>query len=135
MVIGEEDFGIQLRVDEIVTAPALGAGNMRCTVEVVCGTFSGRNRSIYIERSDWSRFAEQLDALERPRQGEAHLHSESPNDLWVRVYATDRVGHLAVEGQIGDSVFVGSISRDVTLRKPASHCRRPESHPRPRSRP
>jgi hypothetical protein len=115
MVIGDGDHRVEITVREVVAAPALGIGDVRAGVDVTSGPFTGSNPSLYIERAEWDRFADQLSALERTRSGEAVLQSESPNDLRLRVYATNRAGHLAVDGHVGMYRYVADTPREITL--------------------
>jgi hypothetical protein len=115
MVIGSGDHWVEVVVQEIISAPAIGVGDVRAAVNVASAPFAGSNPSLCIERAEWNRFADQLASLERIRSGEAVLHAESPNDLRLRIYATDRAGHLAVEGHLGVYRFIAGTSREVTL--------------------
>src|SRR5262245_49693818 len=115
MVIGDGDHRVEITVHEVIASPALGTGDVRAGVDVTSDRFTGSNPSLYIERAEWDRVADQLSALERTRSGEAVLESESPNDLRLRVYATDRAGHLAVDGHVGMYRYVADTSREITL--------------------
>ena len=115
MIIGDGDHRVEITLQEVIPATALGAGDLRARVDVTSGSFTGSNPSLYIERAEWNRFSDQLNALERARSGEALLESDSPNDLRLRLYATDRAGHLAVEGHLGVYRYVADISREITL--------------------
>jgi hypothetical protein len=49
----------------------------------------------------WSAFLRELTALDHQRQGAASLESISPGELRLRLFTTDRAGHLAAEGIVG----------------------------------
>lgn len=49
----------------------------------------------------WRAFCEQLAVLASRRHGEATVESVSPRELRLTVRATDRAGHMAIEGLVG----------------------------------
>jgi hypothetical protein len=73
-------------------------------VRVHCPGFTGETDT-WVVRPAWREFLERLTALEGSRRGEAILESISPGELRLRLFATDRAGHMAVEGYVG--VFGG----------------------------
>lgn len=66
------------------------------------------------------RFGRALVELEKNRQGEAHLASISPGELFLKVYAYSGLGHIAIEGETGYLVtgrvnFYHSVKFGFTL--------------------
>jgi hypothetical protein len=59
----------------------------------------GRHTRVGCARG-WKMFLEQLTELERTRSGEAMLQSIGPEELRLRIFALDRAGHIAVEGEL-----------------------------------
>jgi hypothetical protein len=48
----------------------------------------------------WQRFLRQLERLDDRRDGEAIVESISPDGLRLRIFVTDRRGHVAIDGQV-----------------------------------
>jgi hypothetical protein len=84
-------------------------------VAATSGSFSGSNPSVHVSRTDWDAFLRDLERLEASRTGEATVTSMSPGALELRIAAVDRLGHLAVVGQISDHVL-GRGHQRVTSR-------------------
>jgi hypothetical protein len=74
--------------------------DIRVAVEVRSRGFTGRIDT-WILRQAWIDFCAGLGLLEERRQGEATVESISPKELALTVRATDRAGHMAIEGSIG----------------------------------
>ncbi len=71
---------------------------LNVTVEVA--GFAARDQN-WIVATDWERFMVDLRTLERNRQGSATLLGASPDELRIEFFSTDRLGHMAVRGQVG----------------------------------
>jgi len=69
-------------------------------IAVESAGFSGRAFT-WIWPDSFDRFLDQLGRLEVLRQGAAEVEGMSGADFWLRIYATDRAGHLAAQGRIG----------------------------------
>jgi len=115
MVIGQGSEQFEISVREIMPVDSPAAGDRHVDVSVVCRQFSARNAGAWISASEWARFGRELHALERARRGEALLESQSPADLRLRLYASDRAGHIAVEGHVGAHHAVADRMREVKL--------------------
>jgi hypothetical protein len=61
-----------------------------------------------IARSDWQSFLAALTRLEASRRGEAVLQSAVPDELWLRVYASDPAGHMAVDVKLHQGDALGT---------------------------
>ena len=92
---------IEIRVTEVAAPvrPHSDGGDVRLDVRLQCERFTGSGVS-WIARDAWQLFLEQLERLDDRREGEAVVESISPNALRLRIFATDRAGHLAITGQV-----------------------------------
>jgi hypothetical protein len=68
-------------------------------VKVNANEFTGELASC-IARADWEKFLADLAALEAARRGEAILRSAISSELMLRIYASDGVGHMAIDGRL-----------------------------------
>jgi hypothetical protein len=91
--------------------PQSTGGDVRLTVRVQYGDFAGA-ADAWVLLEVWDAFLADLRSFERRRHGEARVRSLSPGELVLRIFATDRAGHLAVEGEVGTL----SIGREALLR-------------------
>jgi hypothetical protein len=78
--------------------PFSAGGDVRLHVGLTCDDFTGAGSS-WVDRDVWRRFLQELERLVDRRDGEAVVESMSPNDLRLRIFATDHSGHMAIEGQ------------------------------------
>jgi hypothetical protein len=115
MVVGQGSERIEISVREVMPAESQVAGDRHVDVSVVCRAFSAYNCDAWISAAEWARFGRDLRALEKSRQGEAQLLSQSPADLRLRLYTWDRAGHIAVEGHVGAYHAVANGMREVKL--------------------
>jgi hypothetical protein len=92
---------IEVRVMEVAAPipPHSAGGDVRLDVRLQCDGFTGSGAS-WIARDTWLLFLEQLERLDNRREGEAVVESMSPDDLRLRIFATDRAGHVAIDGQV-----------------------------------
>jgi hypothetical protein len=103
--------------------PYSAGGDVRLLVPLTCEGFMGAGSS-WIDRDVWQRFLRELERLVDRRDGEAVVESMSPNDLRLRLFATDHAGHVAVDGQVrtrsvGDLRWqFGAIQFDPSLLPP-----------------
>jgi hypothetical protein len=74
---------------------------MQLGVQVRQGNFAGAAR-VWVQVDDWERFVASLAKLENDRQGEATVEGMSPGELRITVRITDPLGHVAVDGQLGN---------------------------------
>src|SRR5687767_6543019 len=99
MVLGEGRTWLEIAISEVeAPTPQSTGGDMRLTVRVHYGDFAGV-ADAWVLLEVWDAFLADLRALERHRRGEARVRSISPGELVLRVFASDRAGHLAVEGE------------------------------------
>jgi hypothetical protein len=97
--------GSQSSLDITVREPGLSGApvelDLGLNVIAICGTFSGRNDDVWVRRLDWNQFARSVAELEQTRRGEAIVSAMSPNDFHLRIFASDRAGHIMAEGWVG----------------------------------
>ena len=115
MLIQDGSTRLEISILEVVPAGRPDVGDVRLSVALAAGTFRGRNDSVWVTRSEWHRFLADLGNLERRRQGQARLTSMSPANLELCVHATDRAGHMAVEGFVGDYVLGGRGTQEARV--------------------
>ena len=95
-------------------------GDVRLYVRLACEGFMGTGSS-WIDRDVWRRFLRDLERLDDRRDGEAVVESMSPKELRLRIFVTDRAGHVAVDGQVRTQSIrdlrwqFGAIQFDPTL--------------------
>ncbi len=75
------------------------AGDTRLAVTVQSRGFAGEG-SAWVDASVLLAFVGQLRQVEARRQGRAELASLSRGEFALRVFATDRAGHMAVAGRL-----------------------------------
>jgi len=118
MVLASADGRLEITVLEVQPpVPAASAGgDIQVGVTIRVGAFAGAV-STWIDGDVWAAFVEELQQLERTRQGEANLHSMSPDDeLRLRFHSLDRAGHMGVEGSLIQNVYpIGKGPRPVRL--------------------
>ena len=101
----------------LVEPPPTGAarahfgGNLALAVEAVFLGFSASVQA-WIHEEAWAAFLADLSTLERTRQGTASLEAMSPDELSLRFRATDRAGHMAIDGFLG---FRGTHTAKMTF--------------------
>jgi hypothetical protein len=127
MILGSQERQVELRVLD-VEPPVPGVyagGNVHVGVRVRLNDFSGAVTAGVLSES-WRTFIRQLRLLERDRRGEATLVGISREELRVRLFALDRAGHMAVEGEMtayfaaehdprATSLRFGAIEFDPTM--------------------
>ena len=64
---------------------------------------------------EWNSFLGQLRMLDQSRQGEATLRGTTENDLVFRVHSSDKAGHMALEGHVGGTRYVGNQPSRIGL--------------------
>ena len=101
MILGTDADHVALTVVEVQAAVpgATPGGDVRLQVRVRCQSFAGAGDA-WISEENWTTFCQQLDALDRARQGDATLESISPGELRLRVQSIDRAGHMGIEGEL-----------------------------------
>jgi hypothetical protein len=79
--------------------PHSAGGDVRLHIRFTCEDFTGTGSS-WIDLDVWQRFLHELERLVDRRHGEAVVESMSPENLRLRIFMTDRAGHVAVDGQV-----------------------------------
>ena len=97
MVIKGEQSAIEIELAD----PEISYGDgIPVDVSVTSKGFSGQ-ASAWICPGAFDSFLADLARLEQRRQGSAEVEAMSGAEFWLRVYSTDRTGHLAVSGRVG----------------------------------
>jgi hypothetical protein len=99
MVIREGNDSIEIRPTEQVPDHLPSAGDVRLAIAVRSQGLAGEGWA-WIEAPRLRLFIEHLRQLEAQRKGSAEVESISPGQFRLRVYATDRVGHVAIAGRL-----------------------------------
>ncbi len=99
VVIREGSDTIEIVATERVPEHLPGAGDTRLAVTVKSSGFVGAGTA-WIEAPVLLVFLGQLRQLETRRQGRAEVASMSPGEFALRVFATDRAGHMAIAGRL-----------------------------------
>ena len=75
-----------------------------CRIEVFCRNFSGQVNSVWFSRNNIDLFIQQIEELDKTRQGKAELFNmgsqTEPNPLEFTIFSTDNLGHLAVQAAL-----------------------------------
>ncbi len=99
MVIRDGGDSLEVVATDQVPAHLPGAGDTQLAVTVQSRGFGGKG-SAWVEAPVLLAFVDQLRQLDADRQGRAELASMSPGEFMLRVFTTDRAGHLAVAGRL-----------------------------------
>ena len=112
MILGEDSHSVDISIAEVeAPTPQSSGGDVRLTVKVRYGDFAGV-ADAWVLLEVWEAFLDDLRALEKSRRGDARVRGISPGELTLRVFATDRAGHMAIEGEVGRL----SVGRETFLR-------------------
>ena len=125
MILTDGVAQVEVGVTEVAAPipPHSAGGDVRLHVRLTCDGFTGTGSS-WIACDAWQRFLRQLEQLDHRRDGEAVVESMSPDELRLRIFATDRAGHVAVDGQVRTRsvrdlrLQFGAIRFDPTLLLP-----------------
>src|SRR5262245_52584130 len=101
MRIGTSTDKVEIECADVEGSDSPRVGDICLVVSVHFGDFSGRVRA-WVEQRSWAGFLDQLRELEQRREGAAILEGISPGTLSLNVRVTDRAGHMAVQGLIGE---------------------------------
>lgn len=101
MIIRDGSQSLEITFRERGPAGTPAALDLGINVAVVHKTFSGRNDSVWVQGSDWRQFTRHLAELDRTRKGEAVINAMSPRELRLRIFASDKAGHIMAEGWVG----------------------------------
>lgn len=101
MILGTGAEQLELTVLDVErdVARIAAGGDVLVAVRARVRDFSGAVEA-WVLRDAWAHFLGQLARLEAARTGEAVLESVSPGELRLRLFAVDRAGHMAAEGEI-----------------------------------
>src|SRR5262249_42563853 len=99
VLIREDSDSLEVVVTDRVPAHLPSAGDVRLTVAVRAQGFTGEGWA-WVEAPRLQHFIGQLRELEARRNDSAELESISPGQFRLRVFSTDRAGHLAIAGRL-----------------------------------
>jgi hypothetical protein len=99
MVIREGSDRVEVVATDRVPDHLPTPGDTQLAIAVQSRGFAAEG-STWVEAPRLEAFVGQLRELEARRQGSAELESISPGEFWLRVFATDRAGHVAVAGRL-----------------------------------
>lgn len=96
---GDRDayFEITLIVEE---SDSSAKDDINVAIEIASDPFSGNN-DLWILSNEFTNFCRELNALNDSLKGEALLHSASPDELNLRVFAANALGDMAIEATTG----------------------------------
>ncbi|CZF82773.1 WapI family immunity protein [Grimontia marina] len=103
---GENFIELEVQLETDTALPSYG--DALIGIVVSSNGYIGKNQ-VWVAKEELELFSASLRELEKHRKGEAVLNSMSPDELNLRIYAYDGVGHLAIEGTTGHQV-AGSVS-------------------------
>ena len=78
-------------------------GDVYVSIKVESNGFSGTN-DLWVLAAEFKEFYHDLKLLEEKRKGSATLNSISPNELNMKIFSIDSLGHMAVKGQTGYTI-------------------------------
>jgi hypothetical protein len=81
----------------------------RIMISVSSNEFFGKNAS-WVSAKSFKEFCSNLIALEKNRFGEAALKSMSQDELDLKIFSIDSLGHIGIKGLIGHNIFSENIS-------------------------
>ncbi len=99
MLIREGSDNLEIVATERVPEHLPSAGDTRLAITVTSRGFTGAGAA-WVEAPVLRAFVGQLREVEACRQGGAEVASISPGEFALRVFATDRAGHMAVAGRL-----------------------------------
>jgi hypothetical protein len=99
MMIQDGNHSIEIVPSERVPDHLPSAKDIRLAIAVRSQGFAGEGWA-WVEASRLRQFIEHLRELEIRRSGSAEVESISPGQFWLRLFATDRAGHMAVAGRL-----------------------------------
>jgi hypothetical protein len=121
MRLGDGEACVDISASREKYEGGTGGPDIFVAVEVRIGDFSAAIGTV-VARGDWQAFRTALSQLEEQRRGEAVLESADGRELRLRVHAADRVGHMAISGEIErrdlpsePRLIFGKVQFDPTL--------------------
>jgi hypothetical protein len=91
------------------------AGDVRVSVQVTLGEFSGRYDQVWLEEPSLRDFVEQLATVEKTRAGSVTLKSSSPDEFLLTIRSLGKLGHFAGEVFLRRYRYVDSTPWPVTV--------------------
>jgi hypothetical protein len=82
----------------------VGSPDLALGVRIRRAGFACESR-VWISRTDWFAFAQDLTILEECRQGIARVEAMSPGELQLTVRSIGRLGDVGIEGSAGVRTF------------------------------
>jgi hypothetical protein len=91
-----------LRLEDDKSLPSYG--DARIMIAVSSNEFSGKN-ALWVSAKAFKEFCSDLIALEKNRFGETTLESISRDELELKIFSVDSLGHMGIKGFIGHNIF------------------------------
>lgn len=82
-------------------------GDAQLSCSISSHGYSGKNES-YILTEDFTQFCQHLLQLQKTLKGAAVLNSMSPEELYIKIAPLDSLGHLLINGNIGQHIHSGN---------------------------
>src|SRR6266849_3342284 len=99
MRLGDGDAYVDISASREGYAGGNDGPDIFASVEVRIGDFSAAIGTV-VARGGWQAFLSALSQLDKQRRGEAVLESADGRELRLRIHAADRLGHMAISGEI-----------------------------------
>ena len=107
---GSSDQQLTLDVSEPGPRGTPSDDDLLLDVSVSVGGYAAADQA-WVVGSDWRRFMQQLQQLERTRTGHAVLLGASPGDLDIKFAVVDAAGHMSVSGAVAWRTSDGFLQR------------------------
>lgn len=100
MKIRSEENFIELEVQLECNSSLPSYGDALIGIVVSSNGYHGKNQ-VWVSQRELEKFGMALFELEKNRKGVAILTSISPGELYLKIYAYNGLGHMAIEGETG----------------------------------
>ena len=104
------DIDLQLECDSSIPS----YGDALVSIVVSSNGYLAKNQ-IWVSQEELRNFNIGLSLLEEKRKGEAVLSSMSPGELFLKVYAYNGLGHIAISGETGH-LIVGDVNFNHSIK-------------------
>jgi hypothetical protein len=115
MKIGSEFEYIEMIELERGSSELPNAGDVKIDVSVKFQEFQGRYSSVWIELTELQNFHNQLNKLEKSRQGSASIKSMNPDEFIIEIRSSDKLGHMEIEISLKRYQYSGQTAWPIKL--------------------